>query len=448
VARGADLISEMVQWLPGKATHAGASIVPASAERVQKLVLLLPFRWPDTDKGVRWCVHIDGSIQDRGVCASLDELDPALKSFPLTVLLDPFDTAIIQASLPAMSRKNLVRAIPYALEDRLLGDVEQQFFALMQSTRESTSVCVITHERMQAILAALNAAGLHPQSVLPAIQATPLPENTWTIVFNGQCGWIRTGEFSGTPCNTEDAQPPYALKKMLLDVKEKGASPGALLVIDAPEELDAKEWSSDLDLELMQPDGEFWENLDYRHADFNLLQGPYKQKSPTQSSINRLRLAIALLLVLVIGNVSVFGWDWLSLYRQSRAINSEMVTIFKQSFPDQASAVIDPVLQMQRNLDRLRQDRGGASTTDFLALLSPVSRVLSANQLQNTGIKNIRYANRSIVVDVQLADYQNLDRLKQAFIDEQLSVEVLQAESGAAGVRAKLKLEANQGQRS
>lgn len=444
MARGMTMLAEMTQWLPGKVNRAGSRSDPGMAEAAERLELLLPFRWPDTDEMIKWCVRFNGTIKDQGSILSLKELNPDLASLPLSILIDPFDTALLRVSLPAMSRKNLVRAIPFALEDRLLGDVEQQFFALVQAGKENTSVCVIAHERMQAVLAELEAAGFHPQTMLPALNASPLLENTWTMVFNGQTGWIRTGEFSGIACNIEHEQPPYALKKSLDDSNVAGNRPTALLIINAPDELDTKEWSTELGLDVMQPEGKLWENLDHSRQGFNLLQGPYKQRSSTKSSYSKLRLAIALLLILVIGNTAVFGFDWFRLYREARAINSEIVSIFKQSFPEQASTVVDPVLQMQRNLDRLRQDRGGASHTDFLALLSPVSKVLSDHKVQIKRINKIRYANQAIVVDVQLADYQNLDRLKQAFVADRFTVEVLQAESGATGVQARLKLETQQ----
>jgi general secretion pathway protein L len=444
MARGITMFAEMAQWLPGKASRAGTRFDSGTAESGERLELLLPFRWPDTDNPIQWCVRSNGTIKEQGSALSLEDLNPELASLPLSVLLSPLDTALLQISLPAMSRKNLVRAIPFALEDRILGEVEQQFFTLMHTEKESTSVCVIAHERMQAILGALKTAGFHPHSMLPALNASPLLDNTWTMAFNEQAGWVRTGEFSGMAYSIESDRPPYGLKKSLDNPRVTGTCPTALLVINAPDSLDTNEWSTELGLDIMQPEGGLWENLGDLPQGFNLLQGPYKQRSTTQSSYSKLRLAIALILILVIGNTAIFGFDWFRLYRESRTINSEMVSIFKQSFPDQASTVVDPVLQMQRNLDRLRQDRGGESHTDFLALLSPVSKVLSDHKAQINRINKIRYANRAIIVDVQLADYQNLDRLKQAFVADRFTVEMLQAESGATGVQARLKLETQQ----
>jgi len=440
-----NVFSGLARRLPGKTGSKKSSDARNAREPVaRQLVLLLPFGWPDTAGRVRWCIRSDDSVEDQGVIDSLEELDSEVKTLPLKVLLDPFDTSILTASLPSMSRKNLLRAVPYALEDRLLGDVEKQFFTLLPPVNGTTTACVIAHDRMKAVLAGLGAAGLQPEMLQPAISTAPLLENAWTIVFNDRAGWIRTSTHNGTAFPLDDSHIPYAIKNMISSAKEKDDAPTALLIIGAPENPELKKWSGDAGLELMQPEGGLWENLAREDSEFNLLQGPYKQKTSTQTSSNRLRLAIILGLVLVIGNTGVFGYDWFHMYMESRRINLEMTTIFKQSFPDQASTVFDPSLQMQSNLDRLRQEKGGASSTDFLALLSPVSRSLSADQVRNASVQKIQYMNKEIVVEVRLPDYQALDRLKQSFNDNKLAVEVMQAERSSEGVKATLKLRTRQ----
>ena len=439
-----NVYSELAQKLPGKVNRSGTGKARVARETAaRQLMLLLPFGWPDTAGRIRWCIRSGDSIESQGIVETLEELDSEVKTLPVTVFLDPFDTSILTASLPSMSRKNLVRAVPYTLEDRLLGDVDNQFFALIPSENGKITACIVAHNRMQAVLAGLNAAGLRPKEMRPAISSAPLLENAWTIVFNDLTGWIRTGAYSGTAFRVEDQHLPYALKKLILDAgkNDEAPAPTALFLIGAPDNLDVKKWSAETGLEIMQPEGDLWENLVEEDSGFDLLQGVYKQKATTNPASNWLRLAITLGLVLVLGNSGVFGYDWYHLYMESRRINSEMTTIFKKSFPDQASTIIDPALQMQSNLDRLRQEKGGESSTDFLALLSPVSRSLSGEQFKNANVQKIHYSGKEIIVDVQLTDYQSLDRLKQSFNDNGLAVEVIQAERGSDGVKATIKVQ-------
>jgi general secretion pathway protein L len=67
---------------------------------------------------------------------------------------------------------------------------------------------------------------------------------------------------------------------------------------------------------------------------------------------------------------------WLKLEAEARAIRSQMETAFRSAFPE-ATAVVDPVLQTQRQLGALRSRAGIASPDDFSVLNAQVAQLLS-----------------------------------------------------------------------
>ena len=426
--------------LSGKSglTDTTVSTASAKAEKQPKLELLLPFRWPDTSEPVQWCITVEGAPEKTGRVYSLEEIEEESRSFPLTVFLDAADALLMKVTLPAMSRKNLAKAIPYALEDRLLGDIEEQFFVWKKNTDDSTSVCVLTHERIKAILEELNSHQLQPDALLPILFSAPMLDNSWTLVFGDRNAWLRTGKTAGVPCSIEATGPPYALVRLLADARDSGQAPSGLLLVNSPESVDAKYWASQLGLEIFIPDGHLWENMDRGEPPMNLLQPPYTARKAASGSLRRLLPAAVMATILVVGNAGVLAWNWISLHREAGALNNRMVQIFKQSFPEQASTVIDPAAQMQKNLDRLRQEKGGARQNDFLALLGPTSKALSNNHVDD--LSSIRYRGGSIQISIELADYQALDKLKLALGSHQLVVEVIEANSDSSGVRAVLKI--------
>lgn len=442
MASALQLIGNLAQWLPGSGDRKreGVDVPKAPAKAGKRLELLLPFNWPDSGGNIKWCVFAADGPELQGEATSLEDLAADHRELPLLVYLDAGDTAILTAKLPSMSRKNLAKAIPFTLEDRILGDIEHQFFTWKKNREGVVTACVIRHERMRAVLDSLKSGGLQPQSIMPAVFAAPMLENSWTLVFNGRNGWLRMDALGGLACTVDDTEPPFALVKMLAEAKAQETAPSALLLINMPDDMDANEWASQLGLEIILPEGRLWENLQRGEPEFNLLHGPYAQKSASQASFRKLLPAAVMAIVLLVGNLGLFGWNWYGLIAESNSIHAQMVQIFKQSFPAQASVLTELPARMQKNLDLLRETKGGARQTDFLALLGPVSRALSEGHATGASLENIRYSNGSITVSIRLANYQELDRFKKTVADKQLSLEVVQADSDNNGVRATLKL--------
>jgi general secretion pathway protein L len=68
---------------------------------------------------------------------------------------------------------------------------------------------------------------------------------------------------------------------------------------------------------------------------------------------------------------------WWTLSRESARLGAEQEAIFRAAFPE-AKAVVDPPLQMARNLASLQRAQGLASETDFLALATDLGRALAS----------------------------------------------------------------------
>lgn len=428
----------------GKTAAKKMAAAPAaiSKDGMKRLELMLPFRWPDTDKPVKWCVTVANEPEQQGQVSDLQDLDGQYAALPLTVYVDAADAVIMQAELPEMSRKHLAKAIPYALEDRLLGDVEQQFFTWKHHKEAETSVCVMAHDRIRSVLEALKSHRLEPDILTPVVFSAPMLENSWTLVFDAPVAWLRTGATAGAPCLVENAEPPYALTRLLDAARASETAPTGLLLINPPESIDSRAWSSQLQLEMLIPEGRLWENMDRNgKTPINLLQGPYTVRSSRHGSLRRLLPAAILASLFVLGNGGLVAWEWIQLRNQASSIKQDMVRIFTQSFPGQTA--YDPAGLMQKNLELLRQKNGGAQYDDFLPMLGPTSKALADSRID--GLTNIRYRDGHIMISVQLGNYQDLDRLKAALGNNHLNVEVMEANSDNTGVSAKLKLSRQQG---
>jgi general secretion pathway protein L len=83
-------------------------------------------------------------------------------------------------------------------------------------------------------------------------------------------------------------------------------------------------------------------------------------------------------------------------WQESRTLNAQQASlqnILKTTFPS-VTLVIDAPLQMQRELDALRQKSGTASSTDLEPLLAALAVVLPAGQIP----QQLDYANQALRV--------------------------------------------------
>jgi general secretion pathway protein L len=68
--------------------------------------------------------------------------------------------------------------------------------------------------------------------------------------------------------------------------------------------------------------------------------------------------------------------DWSRLAYEARGLRGDMDAAFRKAFPE-AKAVVDPALQMRRNIADLRRAAGEADAADFVPMLVKLSPVLA-----------------------------------------------------------------------
>jgi general secretion pathway protein L len=135
---------------------------------------------------------------------------------------------------------------------------------------------------------------------------------------------------------------------------------------------------------------------------------------------------LALLLVQVVG-LNVFAW------REHKAQQSQMAAlnqILTQTFPA-VTLVIDAPLQMQREVEALKQKSGAVSNTDFEPLLVALASVLPSDT-RNATPTQLHFANQALRIHGVSFDSASANRQLKAkglqLRDEGNDVWVLQAE--------------------
>jgi general secretion pathway protein L len=293
---------------------------------------------------------------------------------------DVFQTAV---AAPRLSEAKLRLALPNLLEDRLLADPTQCHIAFLPAGRGDRSaaetatlpVAAIDRGLLTRLLDVMTLAGARPRAAYSAIYVLPPPGDALPVFAARGRLVARTAQHDGVACDLNDEdEPPAALRLALRSrgwQRIRAFGPQAQRLAGMAEALGVSVELSSRPLDADAPDGAI-----------NLLQGAFA-RGGVLGDVSRMRLSLrswkAPLAWTAVG-IAVFiaGMNgyWLKLQSDANQLRNRMTTAFRSAFAD--AEMVDPIVQAQRELARLRARAGQASASDFTALNAQIVQLLAA----------------------------------------------------------------------
>jgi len=273
--------------------------------------------------------------------------------------------------LPRVGTATLRELLPFAVEDRLLADPAHiHAVAGPRNASGEAVVAVVDREWLEAMLAALRRAGLPATQAWPESALLATGRGTWHVVWSERGGMLVDDDgVAATFDHDASGALPLALRLGLDEASARNARPAAVLVhphggAPAP---DLSRWSHEANI-AFEP-GARWEELarEAPSAPIELLQGEFAPRRRAPIRLPRAALAIAASIALL--QLAFVALDAARLGHERRSLEGEREALFREAFPE-AKVVVDPDLQMKRNLAELRRTRGLAVEDDFLGKLS------------------------------------------------------------------------------
>ncbi len=404
------------------------------------LEIFLPHGWPQSQASIHWTARTGTEIT-RGKVDALEELPAHVRRHVLLVWTPPADTLLTQASLPTRNRRKIAQALPYALEEQLLGDPADLHFAYQRHNEETLAVAVTARERMQAWLQALHDARLQPTRLCPATLSLPLDVDDWALAFVDDWIWLRTAPYSGIVCRATQNGPPALVAAALEEARSTAQMPTRLTVFNAPADFARDKWASALELEIVLSEQSLWQARVSATPPLNLLQGDFAPARGLRKQLQPLLPAAIIASIWLIGTLGFTVGNWWQLNHKHRSYQQAMTALFRQVFPD-AKVVLDPALQMQRNLETLQVQTGGAGSRDLLPLLAGIAPVMRANP--QASLRTLKYEDAKLTLDLRLPDFEALEKIRNAMNGTAtLRAEVLAANSRGSEVEGRLRIEAH-----
>ena len=353
-------------------------------------VFLPPVERPDAATTLRWLL-LDGrgSILREGVSPLAD----IPRANDVEAVLPSQRVLFARLKLPRVSDKTIRELLPYAVEDRLLAD-PAHIHAVAGRTLASgeTLVAVVDREWLAAMLEPLARAGLRPSRAWAESALLAGGHDDWNLVWGARRGILVDDDgVSATFDHDGSGALPLALRLAVDEAAARGERPASIRVHTDEDAAipDLARWSAEAGVAFSR--GSRWEDLSREepHPGYvDLLQGEFAVRRAPALRLPRAALALALLIAVAqLGFVALDAWR---LERERARLEDEREKLFLTSFPE-AKAVVDPDLQMKRDLAELKRTRGIAGADGFLSALA------QAAHEAHGPVKAIEYRNGKLV---------------------------------------------------
>ncbi len=368
---------------------------------MSKLIVSLPYPSPTSADGSAVASNMlytfvltkagknDGSSKAKTETLSLSELPVA----DATVLVVPARAlSWHQIDLPKVPKARLRAALDGLLEEHLLDDTHAMSFAVapeVQTGKAATAVWVAAFDKawLKNAIQAFDAAGCRITQVVPEFW----PQSNPIICVTGspEAAWITRADDQGVmtlPLHLGNSSGSNGVLQALLAHLPDGATVGAEPAVVELAEASLMPYT-DLKVELRQHANSLlfsatslWELAQFEQSLSGDSQGMKSviRKWQTFWQSPAWRPARWGLVALLLANlVGLNAWAWQQQASLSKK-RTQLSTILTQSFPN-VKTVVDPALQMSREMVLLRQATGASSVQNFESMLSAFSHANSAS---------------------------------------------------------------------
>lgn len=348
---------------------------------------------------------------------------PAGQARQTTVLVDMTDCLPLALELPELSRNKLQQALPWAVEEQIAGNVEDQHVvAAGRDSQGKVMALVVARQRLSEWLESLAAAGIKPDRLLPDALTLPWSEGEIHILPVGERVLVRHGAWAAAAMESD----------LMAELMEDLAAGSGVVHYHGPE---TPEWLAGLPCEIRHSaagsDVLVGETLT---SPANLLQGSHAPASALRYKKHWIAAA-GLGLAVVLAQFLVAAVEHWQLRNQSQVLQTQIEEQFRQAFPDAGRTVAGRERELaERELSRLRFGEA-AGLIDLLDRTGPV--LGGASDIQ---VRSLDYRDGQLDVRINAQGVSELDQLERRLQSVGLDARVQSASLGPEGADGRLRI--------
>lgn len=345
----------------------------------------------------------------------------------VVVFIPNEDVLLTSISIPSTNKKQLLQAVPYALEERLADDIESLHFSIhSEKETDLIRVAVINRKKMEEWLDLLRQHSIHPHYILPSLYSIPFKAESWTLISKANKSYLRQDQWSGFSCDNS------LLPLFLAEEIEKQA-PEAIYYAGEEDHYPA---------ELSEFEKHSLDNINTVEHDhvidvlaLNLLTG-FSRGDSALFNFNWKPWRPTAVLAGLIGAIwlGMMAWQNHLLDNKLANIEAEIESVYKKTFP--RSRIQNAPVQMSQKLKVLQKENGsvGGSPLQAIATVSPFLK-----KFPKIDLKEIRRQNNELLFIISAPNLTRLEAFKNTLIKEGgLKIEIKSSTTTADKVESTL----------
>lgn len=399
---------------------------------MSQLRIYLTAEWQDAASACSWALLDEhGALCDSGTgnLASLPRADECIAIISAELVL------CVAVALPRIKPRQLETALPFALEEFLLGEVaDSHVVPGSKLSNGETLLYSVSRDRLRRFMQACEGASMRLRKAVPEFCLLPVRTDEWSVVWDGHTGFVATGQHAGLVLGRgSEQQPPAALTLRL-----NHTPPAALRIFfKAGIPSDQRAWPQWAGLNLLRAAQDWdWRSATLEGGEPNLLWGKFAPPARIQEWWPKLRPLLWLLLLLFAMESLGTNLEWWWLAREKNQIRHTMDSVYQETFGAEAT-VVDAPLQMRRSLARARHAAGVTDDMDFLPLLDRIAAELGA--LPGSNVEGVRYADGQLDVEAQLPSRSAWETLQRRLGEQGLRAQVIDVRDSGNAVDVHLR---------
>ena len=389
--------------------------------------------WLDgTLKAGQWCHSVADGFGEVQAFSAPEEIADVIAQARNSILLIPAQfVGFTQADIPAKQARQIIKALPFVVEEQLASEVGDNHFALIGRQKNTAHACFIDQKLMHELKGHYAA-----DVILPDVMALPFKDGEWSILVNDQQVLVRTAQYEGFACHIDNLM-------LLLDHARVTEGQAAVIYCQEPEAISMllaqiENHGFALRTELINSAWNGLNKTTQQWLNNNLLVDDFKtEKTKNNKSISVFRPVVgmlaAALLLFFISNV----WQGLQYKQMANQVRAASEAYFKQLFPGERITSLD------RQLRAKLAANNGQGQANFIELLGLTGATLNTDPgLKGIQLTSVRFMDKRGELEIELSaqSIAQIDQLKQALLQQGLQVDINSATSEKETVKAILKV--------